>query len=145
MEGDWASGRVRPNQQEVSQHRATWGTRLVSAAATLLGCDLGGAGLDQDGSMRETDVLAESLPFDPAQLDRAIELYLDQIEDLGGALTDLMRSDGPAPWLLGVAIVSASSALAHRLSRKTRSRAVAPTDEEGSFSSWLLDPTSIGP
>jgi hypothetical protein len=95
----------------------------------------------ETGSPQETDVLAESLPFDPAALDRAIAQYLDQIDALGDALADLLRSDGAWPWLAGTVVASAAGAVAHRWARRPRSEPVTLVDGEGTISSWFLEST----
>jgi hypothetical protein len=95
----------------------------------------------ETGSPQETDVLAESLPFDPAVLDRAIEHYLNQIDDLGNTLADLLRSDGMWPWLAGAVAASAAGAVAYQRARKHQSEPIALVDSEGRISSWFLEST----
>ena len=95
-------------------------------------------------SSQETDVLAESLPFDPVVLDRAIEHYLNQIDALGNTLADLLRSDGAWPWLAGAVAASAAGAVAYQRARKHQSEPIALVDGEGTISSWFLESTSNG-
>jgi hypothetical protein len=95
---------------------------------------------DEDSPL-EADRLAESLPFDPAMLDRAIAQYLDQIDDLGGVLADLMRSDRVLPWLEGAALAAAASIVARRWDGKP-SDSSSGEEGEGVTPSWLF---GLGP
>ena len=98
----------------------------------------------ETGSSQETDALAESLPFDPVVLDRAIEHYLNQIDSLGNTLADLLKSDGAWLWLAGTAAASAAAAVVYRRARRSRSELAALVDGEEAISSWFLESTSEG-
>jgi hypothetical protein len=97
-------------------------------------------GRDEDSPL-EADRLAEALPFDPAKLDRAIAQYLDQIDDLGGVLADLMRSDRVLPWLEGAALAAAASIVARRWNRKPSDSSSGEEGEEVT-PSWFF---GLGP
>jgi len=90
-----------------------------------------------ENSPLEADRLAEFLPFDPAKLDQAIAQYLDQIDDLGGVLADLMRSDRLLHWLEGTALIAAASIVARRWKRDP-SESSSEEDGEGISPIWLL-------
>jgi hypothetical protein len=137
--------RVRPYQGEVLSRVRRWDTRLAARTASIIR-SIWEATEDtaETGSSQETDVLAELLPFDPVVLDRAIEHYLNQIDDLGNSLTDLLRSDGVWPWLAGAVAASAAGAVAYQRARKHRSEPVALVDDEGMISSWFIESVSRG-
>ncbi|MBV8488038.1 MAG: hypothetical protein JO161_07145, partial [Planctomycetaceae bacterium] len=137
--------RVRPKQGDALSRVGRWDTRLAAEAASIMG-SMWNATKDatESGSSQEVDVLAESLPFDPVLLDRAIEDYLNQIDALGNTLVDLLRSDGPWPWLAGAVAASAAGTLAYQRARKRQSEPAALTDGEEMISSWFLDSTSNG-
>jgi hypothetical protein len=144
VEQEWGVDRVRPNPGDVLSRGRRWDMRLVAGTASIIR-SLWGATEDamETGSPQEADVLAESLPFDPAALDRAIEHCLDQI-DAFEALADLLRSDGPWPWLAGAVVASAAGVVAHRRARRPRSEPITLVDDEGTISPWLLELTSKG-
>lgn len=89
-------------------------------------------------SPRESDQLAESLPLDLAKLDRAIQLYLDQIDGVSGILADLMAGDGPHPWLMGAAVTCVAVVVARRYARRRRSEPVLTLCGEEGPSSWII-------
>jgi hypothetical protein len=92
-----------------------------------------------EDSPQEVDLLAETLPFDPAKWEQAIEQYLDRIDGLGGILTDLMTSPRLQPWLHGAALAAVGSVLAHRLRRKAKSAVRGGTGGIEPEGPWLLD------
>ncbi len=141
----WSVDRVRPNQGDVLSWVRRWDTRLADGTVSIIR-SMWEATEDaaETGSPQETDVLAESLPFDPVVLDRAIEHFLDQIDASGNTLADLLRSDGAWPWLAGAVAASAAGAVAYRWARRPRSEPVALVDGEGTISSWFLESTSKG-
>jgi hypothetical protein len=135
---------VRPYQGEVLSRVRRWDTQLAAEAASIMN-SMWKAAEDavETDSPQETDALAESLPFDPAVLDRAIEHYLNQIDDLGNTLADLLRSDGMWPWLAGaVAASAAAGAVAYQRARKHQYEPITLVDGEGTISSWFLESTS---
>ena len=142
---NWGVDRMRPNQGDVLSRVRTWDTRLAAGTVSIIR-SMWEATEDaaETGSPQETDVLAESLPFDPVVLDRAIEHYLDQIDALGNTLADLLGSDGAWPWLAGAVAASAAGAVAYRWARRPRSEPIALVDGEGTISSWFLESTSKG-
>jgi hypothetical protein len=97
---------------------------------------------DQDGgSPLEADQLAESLPFDPETLDQAIAQYLDQIDEVGGVLAELLGSDRLLPWLEGAALASAASIVARRWHRRPSDSSPSEDGEEAT-PSWFF---GLGP
>jgi hypothetical protein len=141
----WGVDRVRPYQGDVLSRVRGWDTRLAAEAASIMR-SMWKVTEDavETASSQETDVLAESLPFDPAVLDRAIEHYLNRIDAFGNTLADLLRGDGAWPWLAGAVAASAAGALAYQRARKHQSEPIALVDDEGTISSWFLDSTSNG-
>jgi hypothetical protein len=139
----WGVDRVRPIQGDVISRVRRWDAQLAAGTISIIR-SMWEATEDaaEAGSPQETDVLAESLPFDPVVLDRAIEQYLDQIDALGNTLADLLRSDGAWPWLAGAVAASAAGAVAYRWARRPRSEPVALVDGEGTISPWFLESTS---
>ncbi len=81
VEQEWGADQVRLNQGDVLNRVRWWNTRLAAGTASIIR-SMWEATEDaaETGSPQETEVLAESLPFDPAALDRTIEPYLDQID-----------------------------------------------------------------
>jgi hypothetical protein len=92
-----------------------------------------------ENSPQEVDRLAESLPFDPAKLDQAIEHYLNQVGDLGGALADLLISKHLLPWLQGAALATTACVVAHHVNRKTKPTTLQGAGGGDTISSWLLE------
>ena len=105
--------------------------QVVRAIDQLLGQD--------EGSPREVDLLAESLPFDAAKLDLALEHYLGRIGDLGGSLADLLISEHLLPWLQGAAPATTACVVAHQLHRKARPATYRGAGGEEILPPWLLD------
>jgi hypothetical protein len=89
---------------------------------------------------QEVDLLAENLPCDTAGSEQAVEQYLDQVDGLGGILTDLLTSERLRPWLHGAALAAVGAVVAHRMRRKAKSdvhNGAGKRDEPES--PWLFD------
>lgn len=129
-------------------------TAALRLAAGLLAWDEAGVeealfgnvdrGHDQGGGRRaearEIQQLAELLPINLAAVDRAIQHYLESVDELGGVLTDLLAGDGATPWLMGVVVLS-GCLLARRVSRSTKHEPLL-SGADGSVSFWQWDLTS---
>jgi hypothetical protein len=76
-----------------------------------------------DDAPYEVDLLAMNLPQNMTCMEQAIEQYLDQVDGLGGILTDLLTSERLRPWLHGAALAAVGCVVAHRLRRKGKSDA----------------------
>jgi hypothetical protein len=92
------------------------------------------------GDPQAIDRLVEALPVDLEAIDRVLGSYLDEIDDLGGTMSDLLAGDGIAPWLMGIAAVSAGCLTVRRLRRRSRNAPLSVAASEDS-TSWLLDMT----
>jgi len=106
---------------------------MAGAISDALDCLFGQGG----ESPFEVDRLAESLPFDPALLDRAVAQCLAGIDDLGDSLADLLRSDRLPLWLYGTALATTASVAAGRWARKTTGSRLGDEGEEV-MPSWIL-------
>jgi hypothetical protein len=92
-----------------------------------------------EDSPHDVDLLAESLPLDAASMEQALEHYLDEVDGLGGILTDLLTSERLRPWLHGAALVTVGSVLAQRLRRKAKSDTHDCAGRYEPESPWPLD------
>jgi hypothetical protein len=92
-----------------------------------------------EDSPHDVDLLAENLPLEGASMEHAIEHYLDEVDGLGGILTDLLTSERLRPWLHGAALAAVGSVLAHRLRRKAKSDAREDAGRYEPESPWSLD------
>lgn len=98
------------------------------------------APIRRDGA-REIDQLADLLSINLAAVDQAIQHYLDQVDGLGGMLSDLLTGDGATPWLMGAAVLSGCM-VARRVSRGGRDEPRVCVGGDGTTSSWYPDLTS---
>jgi hypothetical protein len=92
-----------------------------------------------DDSPYEVDLLAGNLPLDTTRMEQALEQYLDELDGLGGILTDLLASERLRPWLHGAALAAVGALVAHRSRRKGKSGAHGYAGRYDPESPLLLD------
>jgi hypothetical protein len=54
------------------------------------------------------------LPFNLASLERDIQAFLEQIEQLGGELSSLLARMNLAPWLMSIAVAAVAGEIVRR-------------------------------
>jgi hypothetical protein len=66
------------------------------------------------------DQLAETLPAEMERVEQSLQVFLDQLDEIGGIAGDLLAADGIRTWLTGAAFVAVAGVLAHQVSRRRR-------------------------
>ena len=82
--------------------------------------------------------IAESLPFDVATLELAIEQYLDQVDELGVGVARALAGSELYYWLAAVALGITAGEMARRRLRRPRSGPVLTETGGDTRSDWFL-------
>jgi hypothetical protein len=113
--------------------------QAAPAARVLIGPEtaLAGGGVVGNLLLQGSSLLAGGCPIDPAALERALEQYLGQLNELGVELGQSVQRMGASPWLLGLAMAGTAYEVVRRSGRESRRRRSLTTLEGRTTLTWI--------